>query len=73
MAILNFDELTSAYFRFLQRNQLDNLKETLNLLKTIHNDSSNSNVQLIDQLKLKKSGDTSLHICARNGFLEIIK
>lgn len=74
MVTLNLDELTSTYFRFLQRNQLESLKETLKQLKIIDNRYlDNCSVKLIDQLKLKKSGDTSLHICARNGYLEIIK
>lgn len=64
------EEFVGDYFRFLQRNQIDLIKQTLKQLKASQEYSS---VHVVNSIKLAKSGDTSLHICARNGYLKILQ
>ncbi|CAL8100952.1 unnamed protein product [Orchesella dallaii] len=63
-------EHSAAYFRFVQKNQTLELREIVKLLKTT---SKYQDSNVVNCLSLKKSGDTALHLCAINGYLDMMR
>lgn len=63
-------EETAIYFKFVQRNQMTEVKQVVDSLKST---VEFEDINVVDYLRVKKSGDTALHICAKNGYGDLIR
>lgn len=71
----NFNEQATEFFRAVQRNQLNEVKQILKVFKESESFGPDTDTRnnVVNTLRMPKSGDTALHVSACQGHLHIIR